>query len=1009
MTSWTITQKWFWDRLIARLWQGRNKESTQDPLQRITNLHASMEWLAEFSLAELGNRRLILRAVEDSILNILRYLEKENIKTDAAASIFTAHVLNPFVLHGLLKEFDPIFQRLIGYVMGMVPTFTKVLSVTEITGESFDILFTQEEIERQACEILNAATAGQQPAQLRYLLPFHIGILLEHTVDRSGRGTADAQPLQVPIPQEVPLLFLPLAADASLRKQLFEHFHSWFEVAEPPLAKTIHSLLPGLITEDSAIAQKNLQDFYRTYLLSTHFQLMRDLVQGFDYLGSLDLEELDALCGEMPLWPQGASFQEVIETLCNVTRATQKDSAPLQAPSTWLLLQEPSRLAFAGARSSESLLNRYSEEQRFMLLSYWIETAEMSFDVFHSLVAGLALLLHAAYCFSNLKVLVGDTERLLREWLTEHLLKILRYKVGDATPHKRAILKRKTQLLQTSQPAPVTQSIPLDNEFLRRSIHAKLLRYAFRAVASPSHIQALNTRKAQTHEHDLIGELLIRGILLSHRLSILVDHMHIPLEEIEQRLTEVIASKGIPWSTLYLQDQFNPELYGPEAGQYDHLLIGTLAVFREVGIDQPTVEGTTGTSASVPFWLTPQVKRALIALANRPENEAERRVREARERGVPNRLQTFLDRTPQEYATELLRFASPGLAKEEEFLLKGRTQLLELLRQASDNVIIDIQPVSWGSEHPDMVARMQVGGEEQRILVEAKMSAEPRHLRHTISQLQQYVQRFSSAYGIIAVPSISERGGKLCEEGGVGYIDLQGNASIKFNGIFIRTVAAKSGKRQRGRTKTLFAPVSTRFVRALLTEPEHHWKLQELAAATHMSLGQAHKVKQALLDQEFVAMDRQRRLFVKEPSSLLDAWRETYRYEQNNILSLFSLEKLPTIEEKVQRYCDTRQVRYAFTLFSGASKLAPFVRSTIVACYVIGDVEDLIQEVQLKPVESGANVLLLSPYDLGILYGLQEAQGYKVVSTVQLYVDLYSYGGRGREQAEFLREKMLSF
>src|SRR5262245_21853214 len=210
-----------------------------------------------------------------------------------------------------------------------------------------------------------------------------------------------------------------------------------------------------------------------------------------------------------------------------------------------------------------------------------------------------------------------------------------------------------------------------------------------------------------------------------------------------------------------------------------------------------------------------------------------------------------------------------------------------------------------------MRALRQARGEEQRSLIEATMSAGPRHLRRTIRQLQQYVQRVSSAYGVIVVPSISERGGKLCEEEGVGYVDLQGNASIKFNGIFIKTVAAKNGKRPRGRTRTLFAPVSTRFVRALLTEPERHWKLQELAAATHMSLGQAHKVKQALLDQEFVAMERQRRLFVKEPSSLLDAWREAYRYEQNNVLSLFSLEKLPTIEEKVRRYCETRNVRYA--------------------------------------------------------------------------------------------------
>jgi hypothetical protein len=480
-----------------------------------------------------------------------------------------------------------------------------------------------------------------------------------------------------------------------------------------------------------------------------------------------------------------------------------------------------------------------------------------------------------------------------------------------------------------------------------------------------------------------------------------------PLEQIDQYLTKVLASQGSPWPHLYAQDQFNPELYGPAAGQYDHLLAGTLAVFREVSFDRATTEGTA--SASVPFWFTQPVKRALMALANRPENEAERRVREARERGVPNRLQTYLDHTPQEYAAALLRFASPSLSKEEELLRTGQVKLLELFRHASEEVNIDMESHSGGTDRPDMIARVKVGGEEKRIFVEAKTSSEPRHLRQMIVQLQSYLERFSASYGLIVVPSISERGGKLCEEHGIGYMDLQGNASIKFAGMFIKTVATRKGKRPRGRTKALFAPVSTRLVRALFASPERRWKLLDLAAAAQVSLGQAHKVKQALLNQEFIDTDPKRRLFLKDPAGLLNAWRETYRYEKNKTLSLFALDKLPVIEEKVRQYCDTRKIRYALTLFSGAEKLAPFVRSSLAAFYMLGAPEELVQTLQLKPVDSGANILLFSPYDAGVFYGLQEGQGFQIVSTIQLYLDLYSYGSRGREQAEFLREKLLGF
>jgi len=95
------------------------------------------------------------------------------------------------------------------------------------------------------------------------------------------------------------------------------------------------------------------------------------------------------------------------------------------------------------------------------------------------------------------------------------------------------------------------------------------------------------------------------------------------------------------------------------------------------------------------------------------------------------------------------------------------------------------------------------------------------------------------------------------------------------------------------------------------------------------------------------------------------------------------------------------------TLFSGASRLAPFVRQSVAAFYFFGDQEVLQQKLNLKQVDSGANVLLLIPYDEGVFHGVQEVEGYKIINPIQLYLDLYTYGGRGREQAEFLREKLI--
>ena len=56
---------------------------------------------------------------------------------------------------------------------------------------------------------------------------------------------------------------------------------------------------------------------------------------------------------------------------------------------------------------------------------------------------------------------------------------------------------------------------------------------------------------------------------------------------------------------------------------------------------------------------------------------------------------------------------------------------------------------------------------------------------------------------------------------------------------------------------------------------------------------------------------------------------------------------------------------------------------------------------------SGANVMLLKPYDPGVFYGIQRMCGVPIVSPVQAYLDLKGYRGRGEEAADELLEKVL--
>lgn len=83
------------------------------------------------------------------------------------------------------------------------------------------------------------------------------------------------------------------------------------------------------------------------------------------------------------------------------------------------------------------------------------------------------------------------------------------------------------------------------------------------------------------------------------------------------------------------------------------------------------------------------------------------------------------------------------------------------------------------------------------------------------------------------------------------------------------------------------------------------------------------------------------------------------------------------------------------------------VRYQQVMAYVGGEIQELVEPLMIKPVPSGANVLLLSPYDEGVFYRTQEVEGHKLVSPIQMYLDLLGYRGRGEEAAQALFEQII--
>ncbi len=310
----------------------------------------------------------------------------------------------------------------------------------------------------------------------------------------------------------------------------------------------------------------------------------------------------------------------------------------------------------------------------------------------------------------------------------------------------------------------------------------------------------------------------------------------------------------------------------------------------------------------------------------------------------------------------------------------------------------------------DMVLEIFFNNRERDIIIEVRSVGEPRYVRSAVQKLVSYLKKYRNAYGVIAAPYISERTGEICKEANIGYIDLSGNCFLSFDTIYIKKENYESIVTAKKKIKNLFSKKTSRLLRVLLISPKRKWTQVKLSKESKVSIGLTNRAIKKLYNLEYIDYDEDKKISLKNPTKLLDLWREKYTYLNNKVVGYYSALSKVEFEMHLIKYISQRKKeRYAFTLFSGASLIAPFVRSHQTFFYFTGNEDKLIKELELKQVTTGPNVLILIPYDEGVFYRTQKIRDKNVVSNIQLYLDLFNYKGRGKEQAEYLREKVIKF
>lgn len=314
----------------------------------------------------------------------------------------------------------------------------------------------------------------------------------------------------------------------------------------------------------------------------------------------------------------------------------------------------------------------------------------------------------------------------------------------------------------------------------------------------------------------------------------------------------------------------------------------------------------------------------------------------------------------------------------------------------------------------DLTMDVVSGRAKFRFAVQAKSRVTP---QTALSACHQFRGVPKSAIPVIFAPTISARVAEILRSQGIGYADRAGNCWLRspHDHMLIERQGLRGERQATPAAADPFSTKSSRIVRALLSLPKKGWRVRELADDSEVQVSAALvvKVKRALVEEGY-AVERERKLYLREPIELLKAWSQKYAGPAA-ATPLYFRRDAAAAEHSVIQWCQANLLQYALAGFSAAWRLAPEVRYSVAAVYVDDAgfdqklLDRLTAEYGGKLVDTGPNLLLWRPFDPSVFAGVVKAgePEQPVTSALQTYLDLNYQGGRGEDAARAILEKRL--
>lgn len=314
------------------------------------------------------------------------------------------------------------------------------------------------------------------------------------------------------------------------------------------------------------------------------------------------------------------------------------------------------------------------------------------------------------------------------------------------------------------------------------------------------------------------------------------------------------------------------------------------------------------------------------------------------------------------------------------------------------------------SGHSSVGVSLRDADAKVNLMVEFTTIASRARLRDAASALVQRQAGEQGAIYVLASAFISPTNQQILREAGAPFFDFAGNAWIVHDRFHIDRRGFANPSKESRPARNPFSDKASLVLRLLMSTQEH-MGIRQIAEEAELTAGYVSKVAQELERRGYLHRKHEG-IVLRHPTDLLQEWVYSYRKRRPTAGVNFFV-PVQHADELIGRLSQARVAGsddYVLTLHAGASLVDRYADFDTVDLYVRNlELADAIAaELGGRAVERGGNLSMRVPYyRVSAFFGKRRLGGLWVASDVQLYLDLYDYPVRGREQAEHLYNRHL--